>query len=78
MDFDIYSDAKILSLQYRMLYYYSVLGYFELDWVSTMKRVALVCLVATVVESLPTTHLIDDNISVPLSSMVAAYLSFGY
>ncbi|KAI9156131.1 hypothetical protein LWI28_001104 [Acer negundo] len=61
-----------------MLYYYSVLGYFELDWVSTMGRVALVCLVATVVESLPTTHLIDDNISVPLSSMLAAYLSFGY
>ncbi|KAK3228391.1 hypothetical protein Dsin_000272 [Dipteronia sinensis] len=61
-----------------MLYYYSVLGYFELDWVSTMQRVALVCLVATVVESLPTTDFIDDNISVPLSSMLAAYLSFGY
>ncbi|KAK1571655.1 hypothetical protein Q3G72_020797 [Acer saccharum] len=61
-----------------MLYYYSVLGYFKLDWVLTMEKVALVCLVATVVESLPTTHLIDDNISVPLSSMLAAYLSFGY
>ncbi|KAK2634152.1 hypothetical protein Ddye_028944 [Dipteronia dyeriana] len=61
-----------------MLYYYSVLGYFVLDWVSTMQSVALVCLVATVVESLPTTDLIDDNISVPLSSMLAAYLSFGY
>ncbi|KAK0593696.1 hypothetical protein LWI29_029398 [Acer saccharum] len=61
-----------------MLYYYSVLGYFKLDWVLTMEKVALVCLVATVVESLPTAHLIDDNISVPLSSMLAAYLSFGY
>ncbi|KAL5801847.1 hypothetical protein ACOSQ3_033479 [Xanthoceras sorbifolium] len=61
-----------------MLYYYSVLGYFQLDWVSTMQRVALVCLVATLVESLPTTDLVDDNISVPLSTMLAAYMSFGY
>ncbi|KAH7547809.1 hypothetical protein JRO89_XS14G0019100 [Xanthoceras sorbifolium] len=61
-----------------MLYYYSVLGYFQLDWVSSMQRVALVCLVATLVESLPTTDLVDDNISVPLSTMLAAYMSFGY
>ncbi|OMO87236.1 Phosphatidate cytidylyltransferase [Corchorus capsularis] len=60
-----------------MLYYYSVLGYFKLDWGWTIPRVALVSLVATVVESLPITMLIDDNISVPLSTMLAAYLSFG-
>ncbi|OMP05509.1 Phosphatidate cytidylyltransferase [Corchorus olitorius] len=60
-----------------MLYYYSVLGYFKLDWGWTIRRVAIVSLVATVVESLPITMLIDDNISVPLSSMLAAYLSFG-
>ncbi|KAK3002473.1 hypothetical protein RJ639_020349 [Escallonia herrerae] len=61
-----------------MLYYFSVLGYFKLDWIWTIKRVALVSLVATVVESLPTTEIMDDNISVPLTSMLVAYLSFGY
>ncbi|XP_022747177.1 phytol kinase 1, chloroplastic-like isoform X2 [Durio zibethinus] len=60
-----------------MLYYYSVLGYFQLDWCWTlMHRVALVSLVATVVESLPITMVVDDNISVPLATMLAAYLSF--
>ncbi|EOY18925.1 Vitamin E pathway gene 5 isoform 2 [Theobroma cacao] len=59
-----------------MLYYYSVLGYFQLDWGWTMCRVALVSLVATVVESLPFTTVVDDNISVPLATMIAAYFSF--
>lgn len=61
-----------------MLYFYSILGYYQLDWIETLQRVALVSLVATVVESLPITEVVDDNISVPLASMVAAYLSFGY
>ncbi|XP_044460469.1 probable phytol kinase 1, chloroplastic [Mangifera indica] len=59
-----------------MLYYYSVLGYFQLDWVSTVQRVAFVSLAATLVESLPITELVDDNICVPLVSMAAAYMSF--
>ncbi|XP_021295706.1 phytol kinase 1, chloroplastic isoform X3 [Herrania umbratica] len=59
-----------------VLYYYSVLGYFQLDWGWTMCRVALVSLVATVVESLPFTTVVDDNISVPLATMIAAYFSF--
>ncbi|MBA0575723.1 hypothetical protein Golob_027561, partial [Gossypium lobatum] len=58
-----------------MLYYYSALGYLQLDWGYTMHRVAFISLVATVVESLPITMLIDDNISVPLASMLAAYLT---
>ncbi|KAH9768729.1 Phytol kinase 1 [Citrus sinensis] len=61
-----------------MLYFYSILGYYQLDWIETLQRVALVSLVATVIESLPITEVVDDNISVPLASMVAAYLSFGY
>jgi phytol kinase len=61
-----------------MLYYYSVLGYFQLDWISTAQKVAVVSLAATVVESLPTTKAVDDNISVPLASMAAAFLSFGF
>jgi phytol kinase len=49
-----------------MLSYHSVLGYFQLDWISTAQKVALVSLAATVVESLPTIEVVDDNISVPL------------
>ncbi|KAF4368018.1 hypothetical protein F8388_002629 [Cannabis sativa] len=59
-----------------MLYYFSALGYFNLDWPSTLQRVALVSMVATVVESLPISNVVDDNLSVPLTTMVAAYLSF--
>ncbi|XP_015876423.3 probable phytol kinase 1, chloroplastic isoform X3 [Ziziphus jujuba] len=61
-----------------MLYYYSALGFMVLDWPLTVQRVALVSMVATFVESLPITKVIDDNISVPLASMVTAFLSFGY
>ncbi|KAI4346443.1 hypothetical protein L6164_007338 [Bauhinia variegata] len=59
-----------------MLYYYSVLGYIQLDWSRTFQRVALVSLVATVVESLPITEVVDDNISVPLATTTVAFLSF--
>ncbi|KAM3320414.1 putative phytol kinase 1, chloroplastic [Capsicum chacoense] len=59
-----------------MLYYFSALGYFLLDWVSTVERVAVVSFVATMVESLPITGTVDDNISVPLVSMVVASLAF--
>nr|GMC50085.1 probable phytol kinase 1, chloroplastic [Ipomoea batatas] len=60
-----------------MLSYFSALGYFHLDWIPTIERVAVVSLVATVVESLPTNGAVDDNISVPLVSMITASLSFG-
>ncbi|KAJ8449929.1 hypothetical protein Cgig2_029291 [Carnegiea gigantea] len=59
-----------------MLYYFSALGYFKLDWVVAMKKVALVSLVATAIESLPITKLIDDNIAVPIATMVMAYFCF--
>ncbi|KAL5569505.1 hypothetical protein UlMin_026080 [Ulmus minor] len=61
-----------------MLYYYSALGYLHLDWASTPKRVALVSLLATIVESLPITGVVDDNISVPLSTMLFAYFCFSF
>ncbi|KAL3629071.1 hypothetical protein CASFOL_027132 [Castilleja foliolosa] len=49
-----------------ILYYFMVLGYIELEWTKTVQRVALVSSVATFVESLPITGILDDNISVPL------------
>lgn len=59
-----------------VLYYYSSLGYLPLDWNSTFQRVAVVALVATMVESLPITDKVDDNLSVPLATMLTAYFSF--
>ncbi|XP_057798843.1 phytol kinase 1, chloroplastic [Salvia miltiorrhiza] len=61
-----------------VLYYFSALGYVELDWMTTVGRVALVSLVASFVESLPTNGIVDDNISVPLASMVTSFLVFGW
>ncbi|CAL5209072.1 unnamed protein product [Lathyrus oleraceus] len=56
-----------------MLYYYSALGHVEFNWESILPRVAFVSIVATVVESLPTTEVIDDNISVPLVTMAVTF-----
>lgn len=60
-----------------MLYYFSAFGYFHLDWDKAVKRVAVVSLAATVVESLPISEFVDDNISVPLTCMLMASLLFG-
>lgn len=59
----------------RMLYYYSALGHVQLDWRSTVPSVAFVSFVATVVESLPITEVVDDNISVPLATMAVAFFT---
>ncbi|KAG2242560.1 hypothetical protein Bca52824_095604 [Brassica carinata] len=61
-----------------LLYYYSSLGYLHMNWETTFTRVVIVSLVATLVESLPITDQIDDNVSVPLATILAAYISFGY
>ncbi|KAK6136147.1 hypothetical protein DH2020_030120 [Rehmannia glutinosa] len=61
-----------------MLYYFAALGYIQLDWMQTVERVAFVSFVATVVESLPITGIVDDNITVPLVSMITSFLVFGY
>ncbi|XP_051119822.1 probable phytol kinase 1, chloroplastic [Andrographis paniculata] len=59
-----------------MLYYFEMLGYVHLEWFKTIARVAIVSLVATMVESLPITGVVDDNISVPLATMVCASILF--
>lgn len=40
-----------------------------------MPSVAFVSFVATVVESLPITEVVDDNISVPLATMAVAFFT---
>ncbi|WOL13555.1 putative phytol kinase, chloroplastic isoform X4 [Canna indica] len=59
-----------------MLYYFSIFGHVHFDLVQTATRVALISLTATIVESLPITDIVDDNISVPLTSMLTAFLLF--
>ncbi|KAJ6807847.1 putative phytol kinase, chloroplastic [Iris pallida] len=61
-----------------MLYYYSAMGYLYLDLENAVGKVALVSLVATMVESLPITETIDDNISVPVSTILMAMYVFGH
>lgn len=48
-----------------ILYYFSLFGFIELDSETTVRNVAIISMAATVVESLPVTRLLDDNISVP-------------
>lgn len=59
-----------------MLYYYSALGHVQFDLWNIVPRVAFVSFVATVVESLPITEVVDDNISVPLVTMAVTFLTF--
>ncbi|XP_020100685.1 probable phytol kinase, chloroplastic isoform X1 [Ananas comosus] len=60
-----------------MLFYFSCFGYICLDWERAIWKVALVSFAATLVESLPISDVLDDNISVPLASMLTAFLVFG-
>ncbi|CAJ2629400.1 unnamed protein product [Trifolium pratense] len=60
-----------------MLYYYSFLGHVQFDWGDIVPKVAFIAFVATVVESLPITEVVDDNISVPLVTMAMAFFTLG-
>jgi len=60
----------------RMLYYYSALGHVQFDLWNIVPKVAFVSFVATVVESLPITKVVDDNISVPLVTMAVTFSTF--
>jgi len=60
-----------------MLFYFSSLGYIHVSWEEAFSKLALVALAATVVECIPATDVVDDNISVPLASMLVALLLFG-
>ncbi|KAJ1694924.1 hypothetical protein LUZ63_011622 [Rhynchospora breviuscula] len=60
-----------------ILYYFSIFGYLHFAWDEAIVKVALVSFVATLVESLPITEVLDDNISVPIASMCTALLVFG-
>ncbi|XP_062184207.1 probable phytol kinase, chloroplastic [Phragmites australis] len=60
-----------------MLFYFSSLGYIHVSWEEIFGKLVLVALAATIVECIPVTDVVDDNISVPLATMLVAFLLFG-
>uniref|UniRef100_A0ACD5Y9N2 Uncharacterized protein n=1 Tax=Avena sativa TaxID=4498 RepID=A0ACD5Y9N2_AVESA len=60
-----------------MLSYFSWLGYINVSWDQALGKLVLVALAATVVECIPVNDVVDDNISVPLATMLVAFLLFG-
>lgn len=54
--------------------FFHALGYFQCDLPSTVAGIALISLVATVVESLPINQVVDDNLSVPAVAAVMGHL----
>ncbi|MCO5550528.1 hypothetical protein L7F22_004015 [Adiantum nelumboides] len=58
------------ALSLSLLYYYSSMGFYQLNWSSAMQVVALISFAATIVESLPISTRLDDNMSVPLISVL--------
>nr|ACG23902.1 hypothetical protein [Zea mays] len=63
-------------LSAMMMLYFSSLGYIDVIWEEALGKLALVALAATVVECVPVTEVVDDNISVPLATMLVAFLLF--
>ena len=49
-------------------------GALSVDWSATLPAVVLISAVATVVEALPVTDLLDDNVSVPSVAMLMGAL----
>lgn len=59
-----------------MMFYFSSLGYIDVIWKEAIGKLALVALAATVVECIPLNEVVDDNISVPMTTMLVAFLLF--
>ena len=74
----LFTQIFNLLIFLRMLYYFSSLGYLELDWGPVATKVAIVSLAATVVESLPISDVFDDNFTVPLCCISVASVLFGF
>lgn len=68
--------AAGLPLSLLFISYFSGFGYFECDWWSTVWRVAIITFCATLVESLPITEKLDDNLTVPLTAALFGSLLF--
>lgn len=61
---------------FRCVFYFTLFGFFELDLYSAGIRLALISLVATIVESLPITTRLDDNFTVPATTFLLGIVFF--
>lgn len=65
-----------LLVSYGCLCYFAAMGFYQLDNLGTVLRLAVVSMAATIVESLPVSTKLDDNVTVPLTTVVAGLLLF--
>ncbi|KAH7299728.1 hypothetical protein KP509_24G026400 [Ceratopteris richardii] len=70
----MFVSGCVLSLSF--LKYFSALGFYDVDWAHAAWSILYISLLATIVESLPVNSFLDDNISVPLVSVVTGILLF--
>jgi phytol kinase len=63
-------------VSFACLWYFSVLGFYVLDVPGVVVRLGVVSLAATLVESLPVSTKLDDNVTVPLTTVVVGMLLF--
>lgn len=65
-----------LLVSYSCLCYFAFMGFYQLDTTGTLIRLAAVSFAATVVESLPVSTKLDDNVTVPLTTVLVGMLLF--
>lgn len=65
-----------LLVSYGCLCYFAWMGFYQFDARATLVRLAAVSMAATVVESLPVSTKLDDNVTVPLTTVAVGMLLF--
>ena len=61
---------------FRFTSYFDAFGSHIEPWTDVSVKVAFIALVSTIVESLPITDKLDDNLTVPLSAVIVGSLLF--
>ncbi len=67
---------KVTGLFDRCLWYFSFMGFYPFDLQGVALQLAAVSLAATLVESLPITNRFDDNVTVPLTTVILGLFLF--
>ncbi len=67
---------KVIGRFDRWLWYFSFMGFYPFDLQGVALQLAAVSLAATLVESLPITNRFDDNLTVPLTTVILGLFLF--
>lgn len=62
-----------MSISSRYMHYYSMFGFMDVNW-SLIIGFLVVSLTASLIESLPISSELDDNLTVPLTSLLVGSL----